>query len=154
VTHLSAIARCGCFIVLSGCAVTREGTLTRIPSGPTIPVSVSVQEESATVVGTDPGTGERLEGTFHVNREQRGSGPGGNVEPWPPMGGGAISPGVAPPLPTGRRATIQMVGRLEGDKGTNLKCVLEIEKRVKIRGSGTCRPVESDDLNPTYRLRF
>ncbi len=153
-THVSAIARWGCFVVLSGCAVTREGTLTRIPSGPAVPVSVSVQEESATVVGTDPETGERFEGIFRVNREQRGSGPGGMVDPRPAMGGGAVSPGVAPPLPTGRRATIEMSGRLEGDKGTTLKCVLQIEKRLKIRGSGTCRPVEGDDLNPTYRLRF
>jgi hypothetical protein len=154
VTHLSTIARCGCLVVLSGCAVTREGTLTRIPSGPAIPVSVSVQEESATVVGTDPETGERFEGIFRITREQRGSGPGGMVDPRPAMGGGAVSPGVAPPLPTGQRATIEMFGRLEGDKGTNLKCVLQIEKRLKIRGSGTCRPVEGDDLNPTYRLRF
>jgi hypothetical protein len=49
---------------------------------------------------------------------------------------------------------IEMSGRLEGDKGTTLKCVLQIEKRLKIRGSGTCRSVEGDDLNPTYRLRF
>jgi hypothetical protein len=105
-------------------------------------------------VGTDPETGERFEGIFRVNREQRGSGPAGMVDPRPAMGGGTVSPGVAPPLPTGRRATIEMVGRLEGDKGTTLKCVLQIEKRLRIRGSGTCRPVEGDDLNPTYRLHF
>jgi hypothetical protein len=134
--------------------VTREGTLTKIPSGPTVPISVSIQEESATVVGTDPETGERFEGIFRVNREQGGSGSGGMVNPWPATGGGAVSPGVGPPLPTGRRATLDMVGLLEGDKGTNLKCVLQIEKRLKIRGSGTCRPVEGDDLSRTYRLSF
>ena len=153
-THLSAITRCGCLIVLSGCVVTREGTLTRIAGGPAIPISVSIQEESATVTGTNSETGERFEGTFHVNREPGASGPGAMQNPWPATGGGAVSPGVGPPLPSGRRAMLDMVGRLEGDKGTSLKCVLQIEKRLRIRGSGTCRQVEGGDLNPTYRLRF
>lgn len=152
-THLSAVTGCGCLVVLSACTVTRQGTLMRLPRGPTVPVTVSIQEESATVRGTNPETGEKLEGTLRLEKQNR-RGDRGMLGPAPVIGGEKASPGMPPPPVTGRKATLDMAGLLEGDKGTNLKCVVQIEKRIRIRGSGTCRPVEGDDLNPTYRLRF
>lgn len=136
------------------CTVTRHGTLERLPAGPVIPVSISVQEEAATVVGTDPQTGERLEGVFHVSHEERPAERRGMVAPVPPMGGGAGSPGVAPPSPSDRRSTIEMVGHLEGSKGTSAKCTLQIFRGLRVRGSGDCRADEGDDQHPTFRIRF
>ena len=151
-SHLSAVAGCGFVVVLTACAVTREGTLTRLSSGDLIPVTVRVEEESVTIVGTNPATGEKLEGTLHVQRGDRGG--KGMLGPRPPGGRPEMSPGMLPPPATGQRATLEMTGMLEGDKGTSLKCALQVEKRLRLRGTGICRPVEGDELNPTYRLRF
>ena len=150
----SLVMGCALGLLLGACAVTREGTLTRLPSGATVPVSVSIREDVATVTGTDPATGERLEGIFHTSAGERTTGPRGVLGPSPALGGGAVSPGVPPPPATDRRSTIDMVGRLEGDKGTSARCVLQIERGLRVKGSGVCRGEEGDDQSPTFRLRF
>ncbi len=141
----------GCLVLLAACAITRNGTLTKLPTGPQIPVTVAVTETEATVKGTDTQSGERFEGTFHAvepkgDREMLG--------PSSPMGGESMTPGQAPMPRTGTRETIQMTGRLEGDKGTSLKCAIQIERTLTMKGSGTCLLADTGDLNPAYHLRF
>ncbi|TAM46210.1 MAG: hypothetical protein EPN53_13675 [Acidobacteria bacterium] len=135
---------CALPLVFSGCVVTRAGTLTAISDGRAIPVTVAVKEESATVRGIDPKTGETLTGVLEVERPER------------PPGGLAPAPGAGPhigiaPVPGGPVVMV-FVGRLEGDRGTNLKCRLEVERRLRLRGGGVCRLADGDDPSPVYRL--
>ncbi len=140
------VGGCALPLVLGGCVVTRAGTLTKIPDGPAIPATVAVREESATVRGVDPLTGETLTGVLHVEHAER------------PRGGLAPAPGVGPhvglaPSPAGPVVMV-FVGRLEGDRGTSLKCTLEVERRLRLRGHGVCRLADSEDPSPVYRLNF
>jgi len=133
-------------LLLGACVVTRAGTLTRVPGGPEIPVTVAVKEESATVRGTNPQTGEALTGVLRVEHAER------------PPGGLAPVPGIGPQIGlapvTGGPVVMVFVGRLEGDRGTNLKCRLEVERRLRLRGRGVCRLADSEDQFPLYRLSF
>jgi hypothetical protein len=135
-------------LVLGGCVVTRAGTLTRVPGGPEIPVTVAVKEASATVLGVDPQTGETLAGVLHVEHAER---PPGGLAPVP-------SPGLGPHIglapETGGPVVMVFVGRLEGDRGTSLKCRLEVERRLRLRGRGVCRLADSEAQFPLYRLTF
>jgi hypothetical protein len=146
-----SVVACGYLVLLCACTFTRKGTLTKLPTGPEIKVTVAVAETSATVKGTDAETGEEFEGVLHAEEVKPDR---GMAAPAPPLGGGSVTPGVAPPPMTGARETIQMSGRLEGSKGTSLKCVVQVERTLTLKGSGTCRIADSDDLNPAYRLRF
>ncbi|HQT93868.1 MAG: hypothetical protein B7Z68_02275 [Acidobacteria bacterium 21-70-11] len=126
--------------------VTRAGTLTGIPDGPAIPVTVAVKEESATVRGTNPKTGEALAGVLRVEHAER------------PPGGLARAPDAGPdigvaPVPGGPVVMV-FVGRLDGDRGTSLKCKLEVERRLRLRGRGVCRLADSEAKFPIYRLSF
>ncbi len=142
----SALAASVLPLLLGGCVVTRAGTLTRVPGGPEIPVTVAVKEESATVRGTNPQTGEVLAGIFQVEHAER---PAGGLRPVPETG---PQTGFAPV--TGGPVVMVFVGRLEGDRGTSLKCRLEVERRLRLRGRGVCRLADSDDQFPLYRLSF
>lgn len=142
----SALAASVLPLLLGGCVVTRAGTLTKIPGGPEIPVTVAVNEDSATVRGVDPQTGEALAGVLRVEHAPR------------PAGGLAPVPGTVPRIniaPTpGGPVVMVFVGRLEGDRGTSLKCRLEVERRLRLRGHGDCRLSGSDERFPVYRLSF
>jgi hypothetical protein len=140
------VAGCAFPLVLGGCVVTRAGTLTKLPDGPKIPVTVAVKEESATVRGTNPKTGEALTGVLRVEHAEH---PPGGLAPAP---GGGPYIGLAP-VPGGPVVMV-FVGRLEGDRGTNLKCRLEVERRLRLRGRGVCRLADSEDQFPLYRLSF
>jgi hypothetical protein len=146
-----SVVACGCLVLLAACTFTRKGTLTKLPTGPEIAVTVAVTETSATVKGTDAETGEEFEGVLHAEEAKPDR---GMAAPAPPLGGSPVTPGVAPPPMTGARETIQMSGRLEGSQGTSLKCVVQVERTLTLKGSGTCRIADTDDLNPAYRLRF
>jgi hypothetical protein len=146
------LAVCGSLGLLGGCVVTRQGTLTRLPDGAAVPVTVQVEADSAIVSGTDPATGERLEGHFRVDRSERTE--RGVLAPPAPVGGGTMSPGQPPSPASGRPATLRLSGRLDGDKGTSLTCVFEVEKRLRLRGSGLCRTLGAEEPSGTYRLRF
>ncbi len=135
-------------MLLGGCLVTRAGTLTRVPGGPEIPVTVKVQEESATVRGVDPQTGETLAGVLQVEHAKR---PPGGLAPAPAP---AIGPHIGLAPETGGPVVMVFVGRLEGDRGTSLKCRLEVERRLRPRGRGVCRPAGSEAQFPLYRLSF
>jgi hypothetical protein len=140
------VAGCGIPLVLGGCVVTRAGTLTRMPDGPSTPVTVAVKEDSAAVSGVDPRTGETLAGILPVERGKR------------PPGGLARAPGSAPDIgfapPPGGPVVMVFVGRLEGNRGTSLKCRLEVERGLRLRGRGECRPADGEAVSPVYRLTF
>jgi hypothetical protein len=136
---------------LVACAITRQGTLTKLPAGPEIPVTVAVTETDATVNGTDPQSGEEFTGTLHVV-ETRGE--RGMLGPSSPMGGGSMTPGLPPEPRTGTKETIEMAGRLEGTKGTSLQCSIRIERTLSLKGSGSCLLADAAEPNPAYRLRF
>ena len=142
---------CGCSALLAACAITRQGTLNRLPTGPRIPITVEVSDTEATVQGTDRQSGEEFEGTLRVV-ETKGQ-PGGPT-PNLPVGGGSMTPGLPPAPRSGGKATIRMVGRLEGSKGTSLKCAIEIERTLTLKGSGVCLIADTNDPNPAYTIRF
>ena len=144
---------CGFVVLLAACAFTRHGTLTRTESKVVIPISVVIEEESATIRGTNPENGESLEGHFHIDSGERSRSPIGLPGPPPPVGG-AVSPGVGPRPATGRPKILEMVGRLEGDKGTSLRCALEIKKGLRLEGAGVCRAVEGQEETTLYRISF
>ncbi|MBZ5589382.1 MAG: hypothetical protein LAO05_12550 [Acidobacteriia bacterium] len=150
----SLAAGCALTALLAGCAVTRQGKLTTIASGVTIPITVEVKADSATIHGTNPESGEHLEGIFRLDRGERVRGSMGMPGPVGPGGGGSVSPGVGPYPATGRPAILEMTGHLEGDKGTSLRCALEVEKRLRLRGAGVCRTLEGQEESTVYRIRF
>jgi hypothetical protein len=147
----ASLVACGGLVLLAACAITRQGILTKLPTGPKIPVTVAVTDTDATLTGTDPQTGEEFKGTFHVVETK---GERGMVGPDSPMGGGSMTPGLPPEPRTGTKETIEMVGRLEGSNGTSLQCAIQVERTLTLKGSGTCLLADSTDLNPVYKIRF
>jgi len=139
---------------LSACAVTRQGTLSVPGEDRSIPVTVSLTSSTADVTAFDPVTGERFSGS--LREEARAQRPVETGMMGPPIGGGPApigSEGVA--SGSMRDTTINLSGTLRGDRGTELRCVLQVEKRVMIRGAGTCRPLDGlDDEGRVYRLSF
>ena len=150
--HRWSVVACGCVVLLGACTFTRKGVLTKLETGDEFPVTVAITETDTRIEGTDPKTGEHFEGTLRVQQEKDAQ--RGMLGPTPAVGGGSMTPGVAPMPATGGRQTIVMVGRLEGSKGTIVKCTVQIRRTLDLQGTGTCRIVDSDDLNPAYRLRF
>ena len=140
-------------VLLAACAFTRHGTLTGTESGVVIPMSIVIKEDSATMRGTNPENGESLEGLFHIDSDERPRAPIGLPGPPPPVGG-AVCPGVGPRPATGRPEILEMAGRLEGDKGTSLRCALEVKKGLKLKGEGVCRALEGQDEITLYRISF
>ena len=138
----------------TGCTLSRPGLVMQLPSGPSFPVTVKVGADSATVTGEDPATGEVFEGTFKLEPRVRKETERGIFGPAQPVGGGAVTPGMAPSQSLPSPATVEMSGILEGDKGTSLKCVLEVKQRLRVGGSGLCRPAGTPDADPTHRLTF
>ena len=149
------LAVCGVVVAVSGCSVTRHGTLAKFPSGVVVPITVVVEVDGATVRGTNPETGERLAGTLHVTGKERTSAPGGVMGPAAAVGGGAVSPGTGPRPATAQQPTVlDMAGRLEGDLGTSLRCTLQVKKGLRLEGLGACR-VDEDEKGPlAFRIRF
>ena len=149
----SAAALLGAVAALAlGCTVAREGTLEPLPSGAVIPVTVSVEGDAVAVHGTNPATGERLEGRLaKVVPGRSGSGP------MSPSSGGPITPmpgGMAATGTGGNQATIDVAGNLEGDQGTTLRCVAQVERRLQLRGGGTCTVVGEAAATTSFRLKF
>ncbi len=150
----SSLVGCGLFLLTLACTVTRSGTLSRFPSGVSIPLSVVVDTESATVLGTNPESGEHLSGTFHLSHEAPARVPGGVLAPAPPVGGGAVSPGTGPRPAAAQPSVVEMTGRLEGDKGTSLRCTLQVKRGLRVEGFGACRDAEGEDAPLAFRIRF
>jgi hypothetical protein len=142
----------GAVVLASACTVSREGTLATLPTGPVIPVTVSVEGDSVAVRGQNPATGETFEGRLAKVIHGRGEG-GGPVYPssgpLTPMPGGISAAGTG-----GNEATIDVAGNLEGDQGTTLRCVAQVERRLSLRGGGTCTVVDESAKPISYRLKF
>jgi len=154
VSRRSLAVGCSFALLAVACVVTRQGTLTKVSSGAVFPVSVVVAADSATVRGTNPENGESLEGTFHLDSEGRAPSPMGVPGPAPPIGGGAVSPGTGPRPVSGRPVVLELTGRLEGDKGTSLRCSLQIKKGLRLEGMGLCRSLEGEEESAVFRIRF
>ena len=148
------VASLGVAAVVWGCAMTRHGTLARIPGGPAMPVEVSLRADSAELSATHPSTGEVFEGILREDRESR-----------PPTGPGRVSsdfgssaspggPPDSPPPPASQASVLNLVGTLHGDQGTTLSCSLQVERRIRLRGSGICRERGAPEDAPFYRLSF
>jgi len=130
-----------------GCTVSREGTLLLVPDGPTIPLEVTVTSEEVVLEGVNPATGERLHGSL-----EKVGGEAGTGEPW--IGGSPNAP--ASPGAAGIDSTsatelrMNVAGTLSGDLGTRMRCVAEVERRLYLRGGGSCIA----EGGASYRLKF
>jgi len=151
---LSLAAGCGLALLAGACTFTRQGSLTSVSSGKTIPIAVAVGAETASIKGTDPATGEHLEGTFRLEPKERTPATIGIPGPPPALGGGGVSPGTGPRPATAAPNVLDMSGRLEGDKGTSLRCGLQVKKGLKLEGVGVCRTDEGEEALVVYRIRF
>ena len=138
-----------------GCAITRHGTLTRTPGGPTVPITVVLKGETATVRGAHPVTGEQLEGILKPDPErQRESAESRQIrEAFDP--GGAAAPTGAPPVAVARgSSTLDLVGTVYGSDGAQLRCSIQVQQRIRIGGDGVCLDPEAGAGAPIFRLRF
>jgi hypothetical protein len=141
-------------LLLVGCAVTRSGSLSVPGEERSIPLTVSLAGSAAEITGFDPVTGERFEGTLSEDTAIRRPFDGGALGP--PIGGGPAPIG-SEGITSGsvRDTTINLTGSLRGDRGTELLCALQVEKRTLIRGAGTCRPMDGlGKEGKLYRLSF
>ena len=136
------------------CAVTRQGTLSVPGEERSIPLTVSLSGSAADITAFDPVTGERFSGT--LREEPTTSRPAGTAMMGPPVGGGPSPIGAEGAAAASLRDTmINLSGSLRGDRGTELRCMLQIEKRMLIKGAGICRPADApDDEGRIYRLVF
>jgi hypothetical protein len=135
----------------SGCTVSRPGTLEMLPSGPVIPVTVSVEGDTVAVRGQNAVTGERFEGRLAKVVAQRTS------TGWYSSSAGPTTPmpsGIAATGSSGTERTIDVAGDLDGDQGTKLRCAAQVERRLLLTGGGICRVEGQPEGAPTYRLRF
>lgn len=136
-----------------GCTVSRAGTLELLPGGSTFPVKVSVEGDAVSVRGTDPATGEAFDGRL-AKVVQKGPGSGSwypsPAGPTTPSPGGLSATGGA----SGTQTTIDVAGDLSGDRGTTLRCVAQVERRLYLAGGGICRVIGAGEDAPTYRLKF
>lgn len=136
------------------CAVTRQGTLSVPGEERSIPLTVSLSGSAADVTAFDPVTGERFSGT--LREEPTTQRPAATAMTGPPVGGGPAPIGAEGAAGASLRETaINLTGSLRGDRGTELRCVLQVERRMLIKGAGTCRPADAlDDEGRIYRLVF
>ena len=137
-------------LAAAACTVSRQGTLALVPGGPAIPLQVSVSADGVVVEGVNPGTGERLRGTLEKTGGERGT-----QGPW---GGGSADQPVASAAGgvTSRGATelrMNLAGTISGDLGTSLRCVAEVERRLYLRGGGSCVATGGEPA-PAYVLKF
>lgn len=142
-------------VPLVSCAVTQQGVLSDAKNQRTIPITVVIVRDSASVSGTDPVTGERYSGLLVPDDEQRRphSDFGGVA---PPMGGGSGSgPGGTAPVGIGASSptVLNLVGTLEGDQGTRLRCAVELQQRLRLTGEGVCRSMSADS-DARFVVRF
>ncbi len=138
--------------VALGCTVSRQGTLETLPAGPVIPVTVSVEGDAVLVRGRHPATGETFEGRLTKVSRGRSGGEG-----WYQSPGGAVTPmpgGIGATGSGGNEKTLDVAGSLDGDQGTTLRCVAQVERRLRLAGGGICRVEAPVDNALTYRLKF
>ncbi len=138
--------------VLNACAITREGTLEEIPSAVSLPMTVSVESDSAWVRAVDPRTGEVLQGRLILDPGGRHHRPALHPQPALPSGSAGLgAAGAGVPLRGG--TAMSLIGQLEGDQGTVLRCTVQVEQRLHLRGAGVCLDTREKAAR-SFRLRF
>ena len=138
-----------------GCSITRHGTLTRTPGGPTVPVTIVLKGETATLRGVHPVTGEQLEGLLRPDptRNPADTDSAQIREAFDP--GGSAAPTGAPPVAVARGPqTLDLVGTLHGNEGSQLRCSIQIQRRLRLGGEGVCLDPKASADGPLYRVRF
>jgi hypothetical protein len=136
--------------LVAACTVSRSGTLTPLVAGPTIALKVSVTNDEVHLEGVDPATGEQLHGTLARVGGERGS-----QEPWDAGSGDAPLPGAGGVTSSNEtELKMNVTGILTGDRGTRLRCVAEVERRLYLRGGGSCVAADGNEGTPSYRLKF
>lgn len=139
-------------VVLAACTVTRQGTLEELSSAVTLPVALTVESDSAWVRAVDPRTGEVLQGRLTLDPSGRHNRPG--LHPEPPLPSGSAGLGAAGAgMPLRGGTVMNLTGLLEGDQGTMLRCTVQVEQRVRLRGSGLCHDTR-ERVQRSFRLRF
>jgi hypothetical protein len=134
----------------AACTVSRDGTLTPLAAGAAIALKVSVTNEEVHLEGVDPATGEHLVGTL-----ARVGGERGGQEPWDAGSGNAPLPGAQGVVSSNEtELKMNVAGTVIGDRGTRLRCVAEVERRLYLRGGGSCAAADGNGGRPSYRLRF
>lgn len=139
-------------IVLLGCTVTRQGTLEELSGAITLPVAVSVESDSAWLRAVDPRTGEVLQGRLSLDPSGRHIRPG--LHPEPPLPSGSAGMGAAGAgVPLRGGTVMNLTGQLQGDQGTTLRCTVQVEQRIRLRGAGLCHDTR-EGIPSSFRLRF
>ena len=138
-------------LVAVACTVSRDGTLSLQPEGPVISLKVSVTSDEVVLDGVDPATGERLHATLRKVGGERG-----RQEPWDAASSNAPpSPGAGGVVSSNEtELKMNVAGALAGDRGTRMRCVAEVERRLYLRGGGTCVVEGVAASAPSYRLKF
>lgn len=137
---------------LVSCAMTRHGTLVRRRDDLVIRVTVVLHGDGATVTGVNTVTGEQLLGRLSPAPERSWENPDDRIGP-PPIGSGssAVPGGSPPPLPAA--GVLHLVGDLQGDQGTTLRCSAQVRQTLRLHGEGVCFPL-TGDKHSTYILEF
>lgn len=139
-------------VLLTACAVTRQGTLEELSGAVTLPVAVSVEAESAWLRAVDLRSGEVLQGRLALDPSGRHS--RASVHPEPPLPSGSAGLGAAGAgVPLRGGTVMNLTGLVHGDRGTVLRCSVHIEQRVRLRGAGLCHDTR-EGANRSFRLRF
>jgi|YNPBryunderm2012_1023409.scaffolds.fasta_scaffold16696_1 hypothetical protein len=138
--------------LLAGCTLTREGTLEELPSAVSLPVTVALAADSAWVRALDPRTGEVLQGRLTLDPSGPHSRPTLHPEPALPSGSAGLgAAGAGVPLRGG--TAMHLIGRLEGNQGTVLRCTAQVEQGLRLRGAGVCHELR-EGTTRSFRLRF
>lgn len=147
-----ALPACFISILLSACTVTRQGTLEEVNGTLTLPVTASVASDSAWLRVVDPRTGEVLQGRLSLDPGGRHNVPSPHPQPALPSGSGGLgAAGAGVPLRGG--TVLNLTGLLHGDQGMTLACAVQVEQRIRLRGTGLCQE-RREGASSTFRLRF
>lgn len=76
------------------------------------------------------------------------------VHPEPPIPSDSADQGAAGAgVPLRGGTVMNLTGLLHGDKGTVLRCTVQIEQRLRLRGAGLCHDTR-EGVPRSFRLRF
>ncbi len=131
-------------LALTGCTVTREGTIRLLPDGEPTRLTVILDGQAGTVHGVHPRTGEALRGRI-VPLEPSAMPTGG-----PPDTGGVGSFEPQPAPLTVGNSSRKVAVTLRGDTDTVLECVLSIRRGLRPSGTGSCM----DGSGERYAVKF
>ncbi len=139
-------------ILLTACAVTRQGTLEELSGAVALSVAVTVEADSAWLRAVDPRSGEVLQGRLTLDPSGRHNRPGFHPEPPLPSGSAGLgAAGAGVPLRGG--TVMNLTGLIQGDHGTMWRCTVQVEQRLRLRGAGLCHDTREGG-GSSFRLHF